>query len=108
MQKCGIIERSLNPSLTSSPKCFQCGSVLILVSKKTTHPEGSLFPQTASVYKCSNKACQDQKDKEELKRIKLREEKAELEKKKAEEKKQRHDEKIVAVLGGKADKVVKA
>lgn len=97
--KCGIIDTILNPSTTSSAKCFQCGSTLILISKETSHPEGSLFPQTVSVYKCSNQECQDQKDKEELKRIKLRDEKSEADKKRADEKQRRLDEKILTVIG---------
>lgn len=97
-EKCAIIG-ILNPSTTSIPKCFQCGSPLILVSQKTTHPEGSLFPQTVSVYRCSNQECQEQKDKEELKRIKLRDDKLESDKKRAEDKKRRLNEKILAVIG---------
>ncbi|CAN5172951.1 hypothetical protein BH09PAT1_BH09PAT1_5340 [soil metagenome] len=93
----------MNPSTTQAPKCFQCGSPLIEVSKVTSHPEGSLFPQTVSSYRCSNKECQDQKDKEEAKRIKLRDEKLASDKvrdeKKAEEKQRRHDEKVMIAIG---------
>jgi hypothetical protein len=41
--------------------------------------EGSHFPQTITIYRCSNVACQEEKDRQEEKRIKLKEEK-ELEK----------------------------
>lgn len=98
---------SLNPSTTSSQKCFQCGSPLVLISQKTSHPEGSLFPQTVSVYRCSNQECQDQKDKDELKRIKLRDDKLEADKKRAEEKKKRLDEKILAVIGKEEEELNK-
>gem|GEM_PF-2627810 len=83
----------------TSMKCFQCGSPLIQVSKVTAHPEGSLFPQTMSVFRCSNQECQDQKDKEEAKRRKLSEEKAVADQKRADERQKRHDEKVADVLG---------
>lgn len=83
----------------ASMKCFQCGSPLIQVSKVTAHPEGSLFPQTMSVFRCSNQECQDQKDKEEAKRRKLSEEKAVADQKRADERQKRHDEKVAEVLG---------
>lgn len=60
---------------TSSQKCYQCGSDLILVKKITEKIEGSHFPQTTTIYRCSNKVCQDEKDKQEEKRLKLKEEK---------------------------------
>lgn len=64
--------------------CFQCGSPLIFVSEVTEQPEGIRFPQTTIIYRCSNQACQDEKDKELAKRIKLREEKAVADKKRVE------------------------
>lgn len=95
----------LNPSTTSTVKCFQCGSPLIEVSKETTHPEGSLFPQTVSKFRCSNQECQDLKDKEEAKRVKLRDEKLASDKvrdeRRAEEKQKRIDERMVVALGKK-------
>jgi len=93
----------VNPSTTPAAKCFQCGSPLIEVSKVTSHPEGSLFPQTVSTFRCSNKECQDQKDKEEAKRLKLRDEKLASDKvrddKKAEEKQKRLDERMMVAIG---------
>ena len=56
--------------------CFQCNSPLILVREFTEQPEGSRFPQTTVIYRCSNQECQDEKDKEAAKRMKQREEKA--------------------------------
>ncbi|HKC14391.1 MAG TPA: hypothetical protein VKC89_00285 [Patescibacteria group bacterium] len=53
-------------------KCFQCGSDLILVSEKKETMEGSRFPQTTSIYRCPNTACQEEKDRETAKRIKLK------------------------------------
>lgn len=63
-------------SQVTTRKCFQCGSPLIFVSEVTEQQEGVRFPQTTIIYRCSNQACQDAKDKETAKRIKLREEKA--------------------------------
>lgn len=97
----------MNPSTLPAPKCFQCGSPLIEVSKETTHPEGSLFPQTVSKFRCSNQECQDQKDREEAKRVKLRDEKIASDKvrdeKRAEEKQKRIDERMIVALGKKED-----
>lgn len=69
---------------TTTRTCFQCGSPLILVSEVTEQLEGVRFPQTTSIYRCSNKECQEEKDKEKAKRIKQREEKAIADKKRAE------------------------
>ncbi|OGH06128.1 MAG: hypothetical protein A2W22_04450 [Candidatus Levybacteria bacterium RBG_16_35_11] len=60
---------------TNSPKCYQCGSELILVKRVTEKTEGSHFPQTLTIYRCSNISCQEEKDRQEEKRIKLKEEK---------------------------------
>lgn len=62
----------------SSPtqKCFQCQSDLILVKKWTEAMAGALFPQTTTIYRCSNVKCQEGKDKEEVKRKNLVKEKA--------------------------------
>lgn len=81
-----------------APKCFQCGSPLIEVSKVTTHPEGSLFPQTTSVYRCSDEKCQAEKDKETAKRLKLQEEKELAEKKRAEDRQKAHEAKVKITL----------
>ena len=48
--------------------CLQCGSKLILISKVTEQVDGSLFPQTTSIFRCSNNECQEKKDKEAAKR----------------------------------------
>lgn len=53
-----------------TPSCSQCGSKLILISRTTQQAEGSMFPQTISEYRCSNKDCQDERDKQTAKRIK--------------------------------------
>lgn len=53
----------------STHKCSQCNSLLILVSQETVRLDGSLFPQTNSEYKCTNEACQKQKDLEKDKRM---------------------------------------
>ncbi len=70
-------------------KCFECGSILIKISETVTHPEGSLFPQTTSIFKCSNSECQAQKDKEAAKRRKLFAEKEEADRKRASQRQQK-------------------
>lgn len=101
---CGI-PQSLTPSTTSAPKCFQCGSPLIEISKVTSQPEGSLFPQTVYKFRCSNKECQDQKDKEEAKRIKLRDERVAAEKERKErriaDQQKRTNDRLERALGSK-------
>lgn len=67
-------------------KCFQCKSKLILISRVTEKIAGSLFPQTTSIYRCSNKACQDLKDQDEEKRIQFRKNKELVDQKRAKEK----------------------
>jgi aspartate carbamoyltransferase regulatory subunit len=47
----------------------------VLVSKITEKLESSLFPQTTSIYRCSNSSCQEKKDKEAMKRIEMQKEK---------------------------------
>jgi hypothetical protein len=64
-----------NSNKNSHPKCFQCGSELIFVSQEIVQPEGSRYPQTNTVYRCSNEACQEKKDKEKADREKLRQNK---------------------------------
>ncbi|HSX40075.1 MAG TPA: hypothetical protein VLF68_00515 [Candidatus Saccharimonadales bacterium] len=73
----------------STHNCFQCGAKLIFVSKVTQKVEGSRFPQTSVIYRCSNKACQEEKDKMEIKRIKLKEERDVADQKRVEEKLQK-------------------
>mgnify|MGYP001596961710 CR=1 FL=1 len=57
----------------SHPKCFQCGSKLILVSQQTIQSEGIRYPQTNTIYRCSNDECQERKNKEQAARLKLKE-----------------------------------
>lgn len=58
-----------NVSKSSHPKCFQCGSILIFVSQVTVQPEGTRYPQTNTVYRCSNEECQKKKDKDKADRF---------------------------------------
>ncbi len=57
-----------------SPKCHQCGSDLILIEEKTEILPNHFSPVVTKTYSCSNKECQENKDKETAKRIKLKEE----------------------------------
>lgn len=65
----------INP--TTTHKCFQCNSKLILVKTWKETTPGGMFPQTFTTYRCSNEECQKQKDKEELKRLQAVKEKEE-------------------------------
>ena len=65
-------------------RCFQCGSELIFVSQEIVQPEGTRYPQTNTVYRCSNPACQEKKDKEKVERLKLRQNKEVIDKKRIE------------------------
>lgn len=56
---------------TQTSNCYQCGSPTVLVSKKTEKIEGQMFPMTTLLFRCTNKACQDEKDKAEQQRLKL-------------------------------------
>lgn len=58
--------------------CTQCNSELILVSKVTESLENSRFPQTTSVYRCSNASCQSRMDKETDKRNQQRKEREDI------------------------------
>ncbi len=64
-------------------KCTTCGSDLILVSTITEQLEGSKFPQTTTMYRCSNQACQEDKDKQAAKRLELRKEKEQADERRA-------------------------
>lgn len=70
----------------SSHTCSQCGSPLVLVKQVTEEVAGSLFPQTTSTYHCTNKTCQDEKDKQAAQRIKQKEEKELADQQRAERK----------------------
>ena len=65
-----MVNNSVNKN--ALPKCSQCGSQLILVSQVTVRPEGTRYPQTNTIYRCSNEECQKKKDKEKADRQKLR------------------------------------
>jgi len=65
-------------------RCFQCGAELIFVSQEIIQPEGTRYPQTNTVYRCSNPACQEKKDKEKAERLKLRLNKEVIDKKRLE------------------------
>ena len=65
-----------NSSNKKSPNiCSQCGSELIFISEEIVQPEGTRYPQKNTVYRCSNLACQEKKDKEKVDRLKLRQNK---------------------------------
>lgn len=94
-KKCAIL------SLLKSklPNCSICGSQLIFISQVTELPEGSRFPQTTIKYRCSNQPCQDEKDKQTAKRMKLMSDKAENDKKRLEKKVQdKKDAKLLKEL----------
>lgn len=59
---------------SSSPKCHQCGSDLILIDEKTEILPNHFSPVVTKTYRCSNKECQESRDKETAKRIKIKEE----------------------------------
>lgn len=69
---------------SSNPICYECKSSLILISKETVQLEGSHFMQTNFVYRCSNEACQKEKDKEKAGRLKQQQKREEYEQKRAE------------------------
>lgn len=77
-----------------SRTCFQCGSELVLVSTVTEKLEGSLFPQTTSIYRCSNQSCQEEKDKETEKRKSQQKERAVAEQRRADERQQKRSVQI--------------
>lgn len=56
---------------STNPICFLCGNMLIFVSQETVQPEGMRYPQTNTVYRCSNFACQEKKDKAKVEREKF-------------------------------------
>lgn len=85
----------------SNHTCFQCGSDLILISKVTESLPGSLFPQTVSMYRCVNKECQDEKDKQAEKNLKLQQDKEIAIKEKIKEKLQERGLLARAIMGKK-------
>jgi hypothetical protein len=97
--KSGIIKslQQQNPNHT----CFQCGSDLLLVSKITESLPGSLFPQTTSMFRCVNKECQDEKDKQAAKNLKMLQDKEIAIKEKLKEKLQERNLLARAMMGKK-------
>lgn len=74
--------------LTTLPKCSRCGSPLIYIDQVTEQLDGARFPQTTTQYRCSDQSCQDEKDKEAEKRIKLQEKRVTADKRNVEIKSQ--------------------
>lgn len=83
---------------TKAPTCFVCNSPLIFISQATELPEGSRFPQTTIKYRCSNQPCQDEKEKQTAKRMKMMRDKAKNDKERLEKKLQ--DKKDAQLLKG--------
>lgn len=61
--------------------CIQCGFKLLLVSKVTERVDGFLFPQTTSIFRCTNIECQKKKDSEARKRAEANDIKAKADEK---------------------------
>ena len=82
----GGIDKMVNNSVNKKSVnfCSHCGSELILISQETVQPEGTRYPQTNKVYRCSNDACQEKKDKEKVERLKLKQSRAATEKERLE------------------------
>ena len=64
--------------------CFQCGSELVFVRRETVQPEGTRYPQTNTIYRCSNIECQKKKDKDKTDREKLKQYRESIEKERME------------------------
>ncbi|MDO8498385.1 MAG: hypothetical protein Q7S44_01220 [bacterium] len=64
----------MNNNSQTSPTCNQCGSKLILLETKVQKLEKSFSAMTTTIFRCSNKICQDEIDKRTAKRIELRNE----------------------------------
>ncbi len=74
--------------------CAQCGAKLILLDTVTEKLDGTLFPQTTSTYRCTDSECQELRDKELDKRLKMRAERAVAEEKRIEERKSKRVSKV--------------
>ncbi|MBU4098932.1 hypothetical protein KJ980_04775 [Patescibacteria group bacterium] len=61
--------------------CIQCGFKLIVISRVTGRVDGSLFPQTTTIFRCSNEGCQEKKDKEAERRAEANDIKAKADEK---------------------------
>jgi hypothetical protein len=55
------------------------------VSEETIQPEGSIYAQTNTIYRCSNADCQQEKDKQQAERVEQRQKRADASKKRIEE-----------------------
>lgn len=60
-----------------------------MVSQVTEHMEGAQFPQTSTTYRCSNKECQEERERQTAMRIKLKKERDIATEKRAAEKLER-------------------
>lgn len=60
----------------TTPTCFQCNSELIVISTVTEQLDGFLFPQITTTYRCTNTICQEEKDRQAVKREQFIREKA--------------------------------
>lgn len=63
-----------NITLSSNPKCNQCGANLVLKKTTTQKSEHRFASMTQNSYRCSNKSCQDEIDKKLIKRLELKQE----------------------------------
>ena len=61
-------------SNTTTQKCRQCGSDLILVNEVTEQIENYKSEVTTKTYRCSNQVCQDDIDKKTQLRVKTQKE----------------------------------
>jgi hypothetical protein len=61
----------------TAPTCYQCGSKLLFISKKTEKLPNSFSSTVVTIYRCSNIECQEEKDKQEVIRQKAQKEKEE-------------------------------
>lgn len=73
-------------SSSSTNNCSRCGSPLIQISEVTEQLEGARFPQTTTLYRCSNQECQNEREKETEKRIKIQEKRVTAEQRQTETK----------------------
>lgn len=74
----------VNSNKKSANICSRCGFELIFVSQETVRLEGMLYPQTNTIYRCSNTECQKKKEKESADRLKSRLDKEAIDKQRAE------------------------
>lgn len=53
-------------------KCNDCGSDLVIVEETTMTLGNNLYPITKTIYRCTNKECQDDSDQKNAKRAEVR------------------------------------